>query len=220
MQHRGQEGAGIAVLSGNTILFHKNVGLVSEVFSGQEIKGLSPANMAVGHTRYSTTGNNTIKNVQPFLTEYLVGRIATVHNGNITNAKEIKTKLENCGLDFIASSDSEIVSSLIAYKALQKNDIVAGVIDAAKELEGAFSLVILSNDNKLIAVRDPNGFRPFCIGKSPFGIAVASESCALDSCGFTFLRDIKPGEIVVIENGEISYSEVLLSAKKVGICIF
>ncbi len=220
MQHRGQEGAGIAVLSGNAILYHKNRGLVSEVFSNKVLEKLPKSHMAVGHNRYSTTGKNTIQNVQPFITEYLTGRIATVHNGNITNSKAIKQKLKNCGLDFVASSDSEVISSLIAYKTLKANDILEGVINAAKEIEGAFSLIVLSSDNKLIAVRDPNGFRPLCIGRNEFGMAIASESCAIDSCGFTFVRDVKPGEVVVIENNEITHSSIPLTSDHVGLCIF
>ena len=115
MQHRGQEGSGIAVVDGNCIKCHKDVGLVSEVFANEELEKLSVGKVALGHNRYSTTGNNTIHNVQPFITEYLTGRIATVHNGNVTNAKELKDKLTKNGLHFEATSDSEVVSSLIAY---------------------------------------------------------------------------------------------------------
>jgi len=220
LQHRGQEGAGIAVIAGNTILHHKNVGLVGEVFTDKVLKKLPQSNMAVGHNRYSTTGNNTVKNVQPIITEYLTGRIATAHNGNITNAKEIKDKLIKQGLNFTASSDSEVISSLIAYHCVQSSDSLLGVIKASKELKGAFSLIVLSSENKLIAVRDPDGFRPLCIGKNENGIVIASESCAIDSCGFNFVRDVLPGEVVVIENGEITYSNVDLKADKTGVCIF
>ena len=222
LQHRGQEGAGIAVMAGHTIMLHKDVGLVSEVFTSDVLKNIPKSNLAVGHTRYSTTGNNTKENVQPFVTEYLTGRIATAHNGNITNAKALKDKLENCGLNFVASSDSEVISSLIAYHSLENKDVLKGVIEATRQIKGAFSLIVLSSENKLIAVRDPHGFRPLCIGKNDYGMAVASESCAIDTCGFKFVRDVLPGEVVVIENGEITYSSVDLKtdSDKQSMCIF
>lgn len=219
MQHRGQEGAGIAVLSSKEILCEKREGLVSEVFDDKKLESLQ-ASLAVGHTRYSTTGNKSLRNVQPFVTEYLIGRIATAHNGNVTNAKEIRTGLEKWGLGFSASSDSEVISSLIAFETMNSGDLLQGVVAAAKQLQGAFSLIVLSGENKLIAIRDPNGFRPLCIGRNRDGCIVASESCAMDSCGFKFLRDVRPGEIIVIENGEIVHEGVYLKSEDVGICIF
>ncbi len=220
MQHRGQEGAGIAVMKGNAILYHKDRGMVNEVFSREVMEKMPKSNLAVGHVRYSTTGSNTISNVQPFITEFLTGRIATVHNGNVINAKEIKHQLETCGLDFSATSDSEVISSLIAYKTVKEGSIEQGVIEAAKKLRGAFSLIVLSGNHKLVAIRDANGFRPLCIGQNEYGMAVASESCALDSCGFTFVRDIKPGELVVIEDGKVIEEKICLPKVKEGICIF
>lgn len=222
LQHRGQEGAGIAVVVDNKIVCHKNTGLVSEVFQGDIHDKLPNSRVAVGHTRYSTTGRNCVENVSPFVTEYLTGRLATSHNGNITNAFELKKQLKAQGLNFNATSDSEVISSLIAYYIVKEQDTVKGIIKAGKHLEGAFSLIIACGDNKLVAVRDPNGYRPLCIGKSSFGMAVSSESCALDCCGFTTIRDVAPGEIVVIENGKITYSEVVLYDRRnnAGLCIF
>lgn len=222
MQHRGQEGSGIAVSIDNTILYHKNVGLVSEVFTEQVLSRLPKSSTAVGHNRYSTTGNTTTKNVQPFITEYLTGRIATVHNGNITNAKKIRAKLKESGLHFVATSDSEVISNLIAYYILETGDAVAGVKKAASELIGAFSIIVLCGDGRLIVVRDRDGFRPLCLGQDETGMAVASESCAFDSCGFHFLRDVEPGEIVVIENGKITYTGNFHGQKTPGggLCIF
>lgn len=219
LQHRGQEAAGIAVLSGNELICEKKVGLVSEVFDDKKLGALQ-SRIAVGHTRYSTTGRNSERNVQPFVTEYLVGRIATAHNGNVTNADEIRSNLKKWGLGFSASSDSEVISSLIAFESMNAGDIIEGVIEAGKKLKGAFSIIVLSGDNRLIAMRDPNGFRPLCIGQSNEGTIVASESCALDSCGFKFLRDVKPGEIVVIENGKIVDEKVHLKADSASFCIF
>ena len=220
MQHRGQEGAGIAVLSDHKIFLHKNVGMVSEVFSHDVLQELPPSGVAVGHVRYSTMGNNTIQNVQPFVTEYLTGRIATAHNGNLTNAKALREQLKTQGLGFFASSDSEVISSLIAYETVRSENVVEGVIRAAKQLRGAFSLIVLTSDNKLIAVRDPHGFRPLCIGQNEFGMVFSSESCALDGCGFRLVRDVAPGEVVVVENGAITHSSVPLTAAHKGMCIF
>lgn len=222
LQHRGQEGAGIAVAIDNKILCHKNTGLVSEVFSGRALEGLSKAKVAVGHTRYSTTGKNTVENVGPFITEYLTGRIATAHNGNITNARALRQELMELGLNFNSTSDSEVVSSLIAYHITREGDILRGIIKAGGLMQGAFSLIIAASENKLIALRDPNGYRPLCIGKSALGIAVASESCALDAGGFELIRDVRPGEVVVIENGEITHAETVLTGSQgnAGLCIF
>lgn len=222
LQHRGQEGAGIAAIpaQGHGILIHKNTGLVSEVFTQEVMKTFPDSHIAVGHTRYSTTGSNTAANVQPFITEFLTGRIATVHNGNVINAGEIRERLEQCGLDFIASSDSEVVSSLIAYQTVRNQSVLEGTIAAAREIKGAFSLIVLCGERKLIALRDPNGFRPLCLGKNENGMALASESCALESCGFDFVRDILPGELLVIEEGEITYQMIYAKAEKQGLCIF
>ena len=220
LQHRGQEGAGIAVLKGGGILYHKNVGLVNEVFTRAVLGKLPDARMAIGHVRYSTTGTNCAANAQPVVTEYLRGRIATAHNGNIINAGELKNKLRAAGCDFAATNDSEVISSLIAYEALAGGPVEEAVVAAARQLRGAYSLVVLSSQKKLIALRDPWGFRPLCIGKNEQGVAVASESCALAGSGFTFVRDVEPGELVVIdEEGSIHAQKVLTSDRR-GLCIF
>lgn len=222
LQHRGQEGAGIAVVHDNNITCHKDMGLVSEVFSRSQLAMLPKGNVAVGHTRYSTTGQNKKENTGPFVTEYLTGRIAVAHNGNIINAKEIRQQLKEKGIMFNATSDSEVVSSLLAYCVTTEKSALGGIIQAAGFLRGAFSLVIASSKHKLVAVRDPNGFRPLCIGQNETGFAVASESCALDTCGFAFLRDVLPGEVVVIENGKITQQGIRLEQKEAdrGLCIF
>jgi amidophosphoribosyltransferase len=222
LQHRGQEGAGIAVVKDGRIWCHKDIGLVSEVFSGRELETLPNGSVAVGHTRYSTTGGNKKANVGPFVTDYLTGRIATAHNGNITNAKEIRDELKKLGLKFDSTSDSEVISSLIAYCITNAQNTVSGVIQAAEILRGAFSLVIASGKNKLIAVRDPSGYRPLCIGRNNFGFAAASESCALEACGFEFIRDVQPGEIVIAENGNLTHQCVTsgVKDKSNGLCIF
>jgi len=225
LQHRGQEGAGIAVVNNRSIICHKDEGLVSEVFSSDDLARLPRGRTAVGHTRYSTTGLSSKENTGPFVTEYLTGRIATAHNGNITNAKEIRAELSGYGLNFNATSDSEVISSLLAYCINMENSSMKGAAHAAGLLRGSFSLVIATSKNKLIAVRDPYGFRPLCIGKNGIGCAVASESSALEICGFEFIRDVQPGEVVMIENGEIT-NQIIISREKtsdnggLGLCIF
>lgn len=220
LQHRGQEGAGIASLNGSAILYHKDIGLVSEVFTKPVLGGMPASGMAIGHVRYSTTGSNSIQNVQPVVTEYLRGRLATAHNGNIVNAGVIKDRLKSYGCDFAATNDTEVISSLIAYEALSTDTIEQAVVNAVRQLRGAFSLVILSSKNKLIAVRDGFGLRPLCIGQSEHGTAVASESCALDCANFRFVRDVKPGEMVVIsEDGHIA-SSMVLEEDRTAFCIF
>lgn len=203
LQHRGQEGAGIAVAQDGGILCHKDAGLVGEVFTPAAMEALSHAKTAVGHTRYSTTGASTRENAGPFVSEYLTGRLAAAHNGNVTNAAALRDELRSAGLHFSASSDSEVVSQLIACCALQTGDLLTGVKEAAARLEGAFSLVILDGGGRLVALRDPSGYRPLCVGESEAGIAVASESCALEIGGFSSIRDVRPGEILVMENGRL-----------------
>ena len=222
LQHRGQEGAGIAVASDNSMVCHKDIGLVSEVFTGARLDALPKEYAAIGHARYSTTGGNKKENVGPFVTEYLTGRLAVAHNGNITNAKELRDMLKGFGLTFEATSDSEVISALIAYTITKESSTVSGVARAADLLKGAFSLAILSGKGKLIAVRDANGFRPLCIGRNETGMAIASESCALDACGFQLIRDVLPGEVIVIEQGEITQQSMMLGQREPdrGLCIF
>ncbi|MCL2050524.1 MAG: amidophosphoribosyltransferase [Lachnospiraceae bacterium] len=221
LQHRGQESAGIAVAYQNKIFLLKDLGLVGEVFSYDTLNTLPGGKTAVGHTRYSTYGSSTKENAGPFVTDYLTGRIALSHNGNVTNAKEIRESLSQNGLRFDATSDSEIVSSLLAYH-ITKHGTASGIIKAVQHIKGAFSLAIASGKDKLIAVRDADGFRPLCIGKNEIGYAVASESCALEVCGFDFVRDVKPGEMIVFEQGKLISEQIILTKKEKdrGLCIF
>jgi len=222
LQHRGQEGAGIAIVNDNIIICHKDLGPVSEVFSGRELESLSKGKIAVGHTRYSTSQTSSRENVGPFVTEYLTGRIATAHNGKIQNAKELRSMLLGYGLRFGATSNSELISSLMAYHIIKEQNTLSGIVKAASLLQGAFSLVIASGEDKLIAIRDPYGFRPLCIGENDTGCAVASESCALEACGFEFVRDVMPGEVVIMENGKITHHVLKLHKNddNYGLCIF
>ncbi len=222
LQHRGQEGAGIAVLrEEGGLQCRKDVGLVGEVFTPAVMETLAGARVAVGHTRYSTTGASIRENTGPFVAEYLTGRIAVAHNGNITNADALRSRLRAEGLYFAASSDSEAAAQLIALCALREGDLTAGIRQAAARLEGAYSLVI-AGEGKLFAVRDPNGYRPLCIGRGTAGIAAASESCALEIGGFHDIEDVKPGELLVMENGRLLARDRLPASPSPegGLCLF
>ena len=219
LQHRGQESAGIAATSGKSILFHKNKGLVSEVFTPEVLSKLPRGGTAIGHVRYSTTGSNTRDNAQPIITEFFRGRIAIAHNGNIINAKPLRDMLESFGVLFTTSNDSEVISALIAYEMLKVETIEEAVVNACKKLVGAYSLTILSGQ-KLIAVRDPNGFRPLCLGRIDNETVFASETCALDTTGAAYVRDIKPGEILSIDEKGKETSIMFDETGKKGLCIF
>ena len=210
LQHRGQESAGIAVSDGKNMNIHKSMGLVSEAFDEKSLSSLK-GNASIGHVRYSTTGSSNIINAQPILTNCKFGSMAIAHNGNLVNAEVIKELLEDGGNIFQTSIDSEVVLSLIARA--YKKGIGKAVISAVQAIKGSFAMVILTED-KLIGVRDPNGIRPLCLGKLEDSYILSSESCAFDTVGAEFVRDIRPGEIVIIgEDGieSISYSEKIKS---------
>ena len=199
LQHRGQESCGIAVNDDGVITGYKDVGLVNEVFTEDVMRKLPAGQMAIGHCRYGTTGGRTRENAQPIVIRHIKGGMALAHNGNLTNASELRTQLELNGAIFSSTSDSEVISYVITRERLRTGSIEEAVCSAMDSLKGAYSLAIMS-PRKLIAARDPLGFRPLCIGELEDGWAVASESCALDAIGATFLRDVEPGEIVTISD--------------------
>ena len=221
LQHRGQESCGIAVndtLSDEPkTATHRDVGLVGDVFTHKILDGM-PGNMAVGHVRYSTTGSNSRDNVQPLSIRYVKGTLTIAHNGNISNARELRRQLEYTGAVWTSSSDTEVIAYLLARERIQCKSIEEAVLRVAGLLEGAFSLVIMS-PQKLIAVRDPRGMRPLCIGKKNGDILFSSETCALDAIGAEFVRDVEPGEIVVAEHGKM-HSLYQPAAKSTALCIF
>jgi len=223
LQHRGQEGAGIATLVGVSIETHKGEGLVSDVFK-DGLDMLRGSDLAIGHARYLATARKNKKSaIQPFVKEYLTGRLAVAYNGVLTNGSKIKSALSKKGITFTSDSDSETISSLIAYKIIKQKNVENGIIEAVKLLEGAFSLVIMSSQKKLFAVRDASGFRPLCIGGDFRTTAVSSESCALESCGLKFERDVVPGELVIIEDGKVTQSIFYKcddEPKKTSLCVF
>jgi amidophosphoribosyltransferase len=194
LQHRGQESCGIVSSDGTTLHAHKRMGLVADVFGNQEIFKKLPGKSAIGHVRYSTAGASVEKNVQPIMVDYSRGSIAVAHNGNLVNAHLLKAELEAYGSIFQTTMDTEIIIHLLAIT--HTNSLVDRIVDALNRIKGAYCLLFLT-ESRMIAVRDPNGFRPLCLGKLGDAWVVASESCALDLIEAEFVREIEPGEMIV-----------------------
>ncbi len=213
LQHRGQEAAGIAVSDGRRARVHKEAGLVANVFSPETLAPLVGYH-AIGHTRYSTTGSNAERNIQPFLIETMHGPLALAHNGNLVNAAALRDELLNRGFGLTATSDSEVLSLMLAAAGGQTwQDRIERTLPAWK---GAFSLVILAAD-QVIAVRDPWGFRPLSVGRLPHGgHAVASETCALATLGCVDIDEVQPGEMVTLRGAEVDRVQVLAPQRQRG----
>ena len=194
LQHRGQESAGIVASNNGSMHLEVGMGLVADVFSDSRLKKL-PGNIAIGHNRYSTTGGSRIKNAQPCLIEYAGGTMAMGHNGNLVNASEIREELGAAGAIFQSTNDSEVIVHLMAQS--QRNSFVDRAVAALSQVKGAYSIVLMS-ENELIAARDPQGFRPLCLGKLDGAYIVASESCVMDLLEAEFIREIEPGELILI----------------------
>lgn len=236
LQHRGQESAGIAVSDGSQIKLHKDLGLVSDVFKQGHFESLN-GSIAVGHVRYATAGGRTINNAQPFMNSFKMGSIALCHNGQLVNYEELREMLEDSGSTFSSTSDTEVILKLIVRKFIEnggklgsgekekfatkenRQRFIDAVIQAVQLIKGSFALCIMT-ENMLIGVRDPNGIRPLCLGEAPF--ILASESCAIDSVNGKFVRDIKPGEIVVIDEEDVKsvYDGQAVQKTKKQTCIF
>ena len=224
LQHRGQESCGIAVNDDGVITGHRDLGLVNEVFTPEVLASLSTttAHMATGHVRYATAGTRVRANAQPMIVRHGRGTMALCHNGNLTNAVELRRQLENEGAIFHGSSDTEVICYLITRNRLRMGSIETAISKTMDVLEGAYSLVIMSA-TKLIAVRDSRGYRPLCIGTLPGGGYVfASESCALDAVGAALLRDVEPGEIVVVDTktGELRSIKDHCGRPDTQMCVF
>ena len=194
LQHRGQESAGIVASNNGKMHLEVGMGLVADVFSDVRLKKL-PGNMAVGHNRYSTTGVSRVKNAQPCLIEYSGGTMAMGHNGNLVNAPEIRKELGIAGAIFQSTNDSEVIVHLMAQS--RRNSFVDRAVAALSQVKGAYSIVLMS-ESELIAARDPQGFRPLCLGKLDGAYIVASESCVMDLVEAEFIREIEPGELILI----------------------
>lgn len=203
LQHRGQESCGIVVNDDGIFNAYKDLGLVNDVFTPAVLDGLGKGNMAVGHVRYSTTGGGDRNNAQPIVVNHVKGSMALAHNGNLVNSAELREELELCGSIFHTTSDTEVICYVITKERLNAPSIEEAVNRAMNRIRGAYSLCIMS-PSKLIAARDPHGFRPLCYGRTGDGsYAVASESCALDAVGAKLIRDVEPGEIVVFDKSGV-----------------
>lgn len=216
LQHRGQESAGIVTSDGQRFKAHRGMGLVPQVFTGDVLKHLD-GNMAVGHTRYSTTGSSQLANAQPLTVNCARGPIAIAHNGNLTNAAPLREELENKGSIFQTTVDSEIILHLMAQPSQGGHS--STLLQAIRRIEGAYSLVIMTG-KELIGVRDPFGFRPLCIGRLDDAYVLASETCALDLIHARFLRDVEPGEIVVINEQGLTSMQAFPEQDKRAFCVF
>ncbi len=218
MQHRGQESCGIAVNRDRDIYLHKNVGHVNEVFHDRELDELK-GQFAIGHVRYATAGGTGVLNAQPLATRYVKGQMAMAHNGNLSNAKLLKDQLQQSGAIFQTTTDTELMMHLVARERLKTGRVELALVEMMKKVEGSYSLVMMS-PQKLMACRDPQGMRPLCIGQlSDNTYVVASESCALDTIRAEFVRDVEPGEVIVIDkNGLRSIRENCKGSSRM--CIF
>lgn len=220
LQHRGQEGCGIVVNDDGVFTAHKGLGLLSEVFTPNEMKKFPHGEIAVGHVRYGTTGGNNLSNCQPIQVNHLKGKLAVAHNGNLSNALPLRRGLELSGTIFHSTSDTETIAYVITRERITAPSIQEAVSRAMDRLDGAYSLVLMSS-TKLIAVRDPYGFRPLCYGRMEDGTyIVASETCALNAVGAKFERDILPGEILTINRTGIHSDRRHCNSASRKLCIF
>lgn len=220
LQHRGQESCGIVVNDDGVFADRRDLGTVSEVFTQETLERFPKGGMAVGHVRYGTTGGTNRANCQPIVVNHMKGKLALAHNGNLSNAYELRCELEMNGAIFHGTSDTEIIAYIITQQRLKSPSIEAAVSKAMERLEGAYSLVIMSAA-KMIAARDPRGFRPLCFGKTEDGAyVIASESCALAAVGARFERDILPGEIIVIDESGVHEDRSHCGHKPRTACIF
>ena len=219
LQHRGQESCGIAVNDDGVIRCVKNPGLVNEVIDRDAIEALGSGRMAVGHVRYGTYGTDPRQNAQPLVINHIKGYMALAHNGALTNARTLREELELKGSIFHMTSDAEVISYIITRERLNCGSIEEAVVRSMDTLEGAYSMVVMS-PRKLIAARDPRGFRPLCIGTMGDDVVFASESCALDAIGAKFVRDIEPGEVVIVDENGIRSDRTHVGTKPISRCVF
>lgn len=223
LQHRGQESCGIAVSETNgpkgKVTSHKGMGLVNEVFIGDVLEQMK-GDIGVGHVRYSTAGASTRENAQPLVLNYIKGTLALAHNGNLINTPELREELAYSGAIFQTTIDSEVIAYHIARERVHTKNVETAVLNAMKKIKGAYSLVVMS-PRKLIGARDPFGFRPLCIGKKDHSYIITSETCALETLGAEFVRDVLPGEVVTItKEGIQSDTSLCLPEEKHARCIF
>lgn len=213
LQHRGQESAGIAVSDGEKIKYHKGLGLVNDVFDEELLSELSGL-VAIGHVRYSTTGSNVFENAQPIVVSNGQTSLAVAHNGNIINTRKLRNELETKGLQFRSTTDSEIIAQLLVERG---SNLLRACLNLLYTLQGAYCLLVM-DQRSLIAIRDPLGFRPLCMGRLGDSVVFASETVALDSIGAEFVRDVKPGEVVLVSRNGVETHTV--EVKRSAFCVF
>ncbi len=216
LQHRGQESAGIVSSDGKNLYVHREMGHVADIFVESVLQKL-PGSNAIGHVRYSTTGESQLKNCQPVSVDYSRGGLAVAHNGNLVNAQKVRAELEAHGAIFQSTMDTEVIIHLVAQSS--KNSLVDRIGDALKQVRGAYSLIFLT-ETRLIAVRDPFGWRPLVLGKKGDAWVVASETCALDLVEAEFVREVEPGEVILIDRDGLHTSRPFLIPHKKAMCIF
>ena len=220
LQHRGQESCGIVVNDDGVFTSHKGLGLVGEVFTQETLQKFPQGELAVGHVRYGTTGGNHLSNCQPIQVNHLKGKLAVAHNGNLSNALPLRQELELSGAIFHSTSDTETIAYVITRERIAAPSIQEAVSRAMDRLEGAYSLVLMSS-TKLIAVRDPHGFRPLCYGQMEDGTyVVSSESCGLRAVGASFIRDVLPGEILTFDREGVHSDQRRCNTAPHKLCIF
>ena len=215
LQHRGQEGCGIVTFNGEQYFSEKRFGLVGDNFNKEKVLKKLKGNFAIGHNRYSTTGENTLRNIQPFFADTNAGGIGVAHNGNLTNSISLRKKLVEDGAIFYTTSDTETIVQLIAKSKRTKT--IDKIVDAIFQIQGGYALVMLTQ-NSLVGVRDPFGIRPLVIGKLKNSYVLASETCALDIIGAKFIREVENGEIVLIENDELKKYKTISTKKSKALC--
>lgn len=217
LQHRGQESAGIAVNNKGTILYRKEMGMVTEIFDDVVLEYLK-GHSAIGHVRYSTAGDSLVENAQPLVLKYTKGHMALAHNGNLTNADAIRKDLEEQGTIFQTTTDSEVIAALLSRARIKYNSIEDALEEVMGVIQGAYALLVMT-PHKLIAARDPLGMRPLVMGKKDDSYVFSSESCAFDSLGIEFIRDVKPGEIIIIDEDGMRTMQIDVPNKS-ATCIF
>ena len=216
LQHRGQESAGIAVSDGKTIRMHRDMGLVTQVFQEDILDSLT-GHIAIGHTRYSTTGSSVFRNIQPLQCNSDFGALALVHNGDLINSADIREELSGRGAKFETTNDTEVIVKLIADSGAR--NIEDAITEAMKRISGAYAVVIMTED-KLIGIRDPHGIRPLCMGRmNGSDYVLASETCALHTIGAEFIREVEPGEMIVIDSDGL-HERQAVPAQRHALCIF
>ena len=217
LQHRGQESCGIATGEHGKIDFYKDTGLVTEVFPSSRLKKFTGKKLAIGHVRYPTSGQNSVINAQPFVIRYKSGKLAIAHNGNLVNAAQLESALAECGALFHTQSDTELMLHCIAH--FSQGSLEDAIVQTMKTIKGSYS-VVMTDGHRLIGLRDPQGIRPLVLGKKENSYILASESCALDALDAQYVRDVEPGEIIIVDEDGLRSIQTERTDKRGKVCFF